>query len=71
MLDYKKLGFKCGLEVHYQLSSRKLFCHCPNLVHDQNQISYKIQRNLMAFEGELGKKDIAAEYEESKNKTFI
>lgn len=71
MLDYKKLGFKCGLEVHYQLSTRKLFCHCPNLIHDPNPISYKISRNLMAFEGELGKKDIAAEYEESKNKTFI
>ncbi|MBI2499082.1 Glu-tRNA(Gln) amidotransferase subunit GatE [Candidatus Woesearchaeota archaeon] len=71
MLDYKKLGFMCGLEVHYQLSTRKLFCHCPNLVHDSNSISYKIQRNLMAFEGESGKKDIAAEYEESKNKTFI
>lgn len=71
MLDYKKIGFKCGLEVHYQLSIRKLFCHCPNLIHDSNQADYKITRSLMAFEGELGKKDIAAEYEETKNKTFI
>ncbi|MEK6934884.1 MAG: Glu-tRNA(Gln) amidotransferase subunit GatE, partial [Nanoarchaeota archaeon] len=71
MLDYKKLGFKCGLEVHYQLSTRKLFCHCPNFIHDSNPINYTIKRKLLAFEGELGKKDIAAQFEESKNKTFI
>ena len=71
MLDYKKIGFRCGIEVHYQLSTRKLFCHCPNLIHDYSPTDHKTTRNLMAFEGELGKKDIAAEYEESKNKTFI
>ncbi|MBM3228613.1 hypothetical protein FJZ20_01895, partial [Candidatus Pacearchaeota archaeon] len=28
--DYKKLGLKCGLEIHQQLNSRKLFCNCPS-----------------------------------------
>lgn len=29
-LDYEALGLKCGLEIHYQLDTRKkLFCRCP------------------------------------------
>lgn len=28
--DFGQLGFKCGLEIHQQLDTRKkLFCHCP------------------------------------------
>ena len=28
--DFEKLGFKCGLEIHQQLDTRKkLFCNCP------------------------------------------
>jgi len=71
MINYKELDFKCGLEVHYQLSTRKLFCHCPNLPNDPNPILFRTVRKLRAFEGELGKKDLAAEFEESKNKSFI
>jgi len=71
MINYKSIGFKCGLEVHYQLSTRKLFCHCPNLINDPNPCVFETTRKLRAFEGELGKRDIAAEYEASKEKTFI
>jgi glutamyl-tRNA(Gln) amidotransferase subunit E len=29
-VDFTELGFKCGLEVHYQIKTdKKLFCHCP------------------------------------------
>jgi len=29
-IDFKKLGFHAGLEVHHQIKSkRKLFCNCP------------------------------------------
>jgi len=29
-VDFTQFGFKCGLEVHYQIKTdRKLFCHCP------------------------------------------
>ena len=30
-MDYKKLGFKCGLEIHQQLEGKKLFCACPTI----------------------------------------
>src|SRR3989344_7175968 len=71
MLDYKKLGFKCGLEVHVQLDTKKLFCQCPSLVNDSNPVNFTIARNLRATEGEAGEKDIAAEFEEAKKKTFL
>jgi Glu-tRNA(Gln) amidotransferase subunit E-like FAD-binding protein len=25
-IDYKKVGFMCGLEIHQQLDTKKLFC---------------------------------------------
>jgi len=70
-MDYKKLGFKSGLEVHVQLNTKKLFCNCPSLVNDPNKTFIEIKRNLTVSEGESGKKDIAAEFESKKQKTFI
>ncbi|HPE23650.1 MAG TPA: hypothetical protein PLT88_11565, partial [Bacteroidales bacterium] len=36
--DYKRIGFKSGLEVHQQLKTRsKLFCRCPaGIYHDHD-----------------------------------
>jgi glutamyl-tRNA(Gln) amidotransferase subunit E len=34
-LNYNKLGFRCGLEIHQQLDTHKLFCDCPSIVHDK------------------------------------
>ena len=29
-VDYRSMGFRCGLEIHQQLdTAKKLFCHCP------------------------------------------
>lgn len=70
-MDYKKLGFKCGLEVHAQLNTNKLFCNCPSLVNDPNKNFTEVKRKLSMSESELGEKDIAAEYESKKQKTFI
>ncbi len=71
MLNFKKLGFKAGLEVHQQLNTKKLFCNCPSLANDTNENYIEIKRKLTVTEGESGKKDIAAEFEAKKQKTFI
>jgi len=69
-VDYKKLKFKCGLEIHRQIESHKLFCSCPSILMDENS-DVLIKRKLRSSEGESGKKDIAADYETSKGKEFI
>jgi len=71
MIDYKKIDFKCGLEIHKQLETHKLFCNCPSFVNDPNKPDIIIKRKLRSVVGETGTLDIAAEYEKSKNKTFI
>lgn len=70
-IDYKKIGFKCGIEIHQQLETHKLFCNCPSLVNDENPVDIKIERKLRAVAGETGKIDAAASYELSKKKKFI
>lgn len=69
-INHKKLNFKCGLEIHQQLDTNKLFCSCPSIV-DNSEPELRIRRRLRAVAGEKGKKDLAALYEESKNKEFI
>ena len=69
-LDSKNLDFKCGLEIHQQLETHKLFCKCPSLT-NTDKVDYTISRKLKASAGELGKTDIAALYETKKDKTFI
>lgn len=70
VMNYQKLGFKCGLEIHQQLETRKLFCNCPSIVHDENP-DIKVTRKLRAVAGETGAIDKAAEYEKQKNKIYI
>ena len=69
-LDYKKIGFRCGLEVHQQLDGLKLFCNCPT-VNCQEQSDILFERRLRAVAGETGEVDIAAEYEMMKGKKII
>ena len=70
-LNYKQLGFRCGVEIHQQLETHKLFCNCPSLVNDENSVDIKIERKLRAVAGETGKIDQAAAYEKSKDRKYI
>ncbi len=57
--DYKKLGLKCGLEVHQQLDTEKLFCRCPSKLREEKpDIVFTRKMNLAA--SELGEYDAAA-----------
>ena len=62
--DYSNIGFKCGLEIHQQLDTRKLFCACPSIVHDEHPDIHVIRR-LRAVSGEQGEVDQAAKHEQA------
>jgi len=68
-MDYKELGFKCGIEIHQQVEGRKLFCNCPAIVHDKDADIF-FERKLRAVTGELGKTDLAAKAEMKKDKVY-
>lgn len=68
-IDYKKLGFKSGIEIHQQLTGKKLFCSCPTEIRKGNT-DFEIVRNLRLSTSEIGKMDKAAKYEKDKDKSF-
>ncbi len=69
-MDYGKLGLKCGLEVHQQLDTGKLFCRCPSILRDDAP-GLKFSRKLRIVASELGEFDKAALEAFKKNKTFF
>jgi Glu-tRNA(Gln) amidotransferase subunit E-like FAD-binding protein len=69
-LDYVKLGLKCGLEIHQQLDTNKLFCNCPFLLR-KDEPDFEVKRNLHVVAGESGEVDIAAKHEAEQDKEFI
>lgn len=69
-IDYQKIGFKSGLEIHQQLDTHKLFCNCPSVLRTDKP-RFTVRRKLHAVAGESGKVDVAAKYEKAKNKEFI
>ncbi len=69
-MDYQKLGFKSGIEIHQQLEGKKLFCDCPTL-NSTKEPDTKVIRRLRAVAGETGDIDIAAKHEMRKAKQFI
>jgi len=59
-----------GLELHQQLNTqRKLFCHCPTSVRDEEPDG-KIIRRLRPTQSEMGEIDPAALFEFQKQKRF-
>ena len=68
-LDYEKIGLKCGLEIHQQLNTKKLFCNCPSLLR-QDDPDFTVKRKLHAVAGESGEVDEAAKYQDSLKKNY-
>lgn len=68
-MDYKKIGLKCGIEIHQQLDTNKLFCNCQTSM--EREPKDEIARKLRAVVGELGEVDPAAAQEVMKNKNFV
>ena len=70
-IDYKSIGFKCGLEIHQRLATAtKLFCSCPNSSDSDREIA-KVERQQRAVAGELGSTDRSSKFEESKKRRFV
>ncbi|MEK6843590.1 MAG: hypothetical protein AABY04_03815, partial [Candidatus Micrarchaeota archaeon] len=76
-MDYSDLGFKCGLEIHQRIDSKKLFCSCyfdPGKEEVKEsfgvQSKHKFSRRLRAVVGETGIVDPSAAFEAAKGKKF-
>ena len=67
-MSYKRLGLKCGIEIHQQLAGKKLFSYAPTIITDDNSYDFEIKRYLSAAAGESGKVDVAAAAEQLKQK---
>ncbi|MFW9948694.1 MAG: Glu-tRNA(Gln) amidotransferase subunit GatE [Candidatus Thorarchaeota archaeon] len=64
--DYKKLGLKCGLEIHQQLDTeKKLFCRCATELQGSRNPDFTIKRLMRPVLGEMGTfdKGMLTEYE--------
>tara|TARA_Y100000310_G_scaffold308276_1_gene351219 strand:+ start:421 stop:1836 length:1416 start_codon:yes stop_codon:yes gene_type:complete len=70
-MNYNKLGFKCGIEIHQQLEGKKLFCNCQTLNLRDTKSDIHFERKLRAVAGETGEVDKAAQHEMSKLKSYI
>jgi len=61
---------KCGLEVHQQPETGKLFCRCPSFLRDDKP-EFAVERKLRAVASELGEYDAAALEAMQKNYSFV
>jgi len=68
-MDYKALGLRCGLEVHQQLDTRKLFCACPSLLSEKTEGTFL--RRLRPTQSEMGEVDAAAIEEAKRRLAFV
>ena len=68
-MDYEKLGFKAGLEIHQQLDTNKLFCDCPSIITEDTD--YFFERVLRPTQSELGDVDKAALLEAKRKRRFL
>ena len=73
-LDWAAIGFRCGLEIHQQLDTRKLFSLVPSRVVEPDEVGPltigAVERRLRATGGESGEVDDAARAEAAKGLRF-
>lgn len=69
-MNFKKLGLKCGIEIHQQLDTHKLFCSCPSQIRDDFP-DVIVERKLKAVVGETEEVDVAAAHEADIDKKII
>ena len=71
--DYSAIGFKCGLEIHQQLlTKKKLFCRCPAGVYQkQGEYDAELIRHMRPTLSELGEYDGTALMEFRTRKNII
>ncbi len=60
---------KCGLEIHQQLATKKLFCDCDSNLSDK--VIYRFERILRPTQSEMGEVDRAAVEESLKRRRFV
>ncbi len=70
MQDYLRLGLRCGIEIHQQLNTHKLFCECPSVIRE-DEPDGRVIRKLRAVAGELGEVDPAALHEFLRDREFV
>lgn len=68
-MNYEDLGFKCGIEIHQRLDTRKLFCNCSSSMDEEPE--GEVKRKLGAVPGEMGEMDPAALYEFLRDRCFV
>src|SRR3989454_10263258 len=68
-MDYKALGLKCGLEVHQQLDTHKLFCEDLSRLSELTEGTFG--RRLRPTQSELGEIDAAAVEEARRRLAFV
>ncbi|NCN51547.1 Glu-tRNA(Gln) amidotransferase subunit GatE [archaeon] len=69
-IDYKKIGFKAGLEIHQQLDTHKLYCDCPSVLRTDEPIK-TTKRKIHFVAGESGEVDVAAKFQGEEDKTYF
>jgi len=67
--DYEKIGLKCGLEIHQQLNTKKLFCNCSSVLRSEEP-DFNVKRKLHLVAGESGEVDLAAEFHSSLDREY-